>query len=583
MRSNIRTSLLTLLASAIVAITAPAAAQASFGVESFFAGNCNELHKECNKAPTPAEEKAKAELEGFTQAAGHPNWGVTEFVVKNKEIAPGVLFPEGTVKHVRIDVAPGVSTNPQAVTKCSQADFASTLIEFAPGHFAFNASKCPVSSEIGFNKVKVLFTGPTNKTLEGIVYNLEQPKGLSSEFGVALDLFPIIGAHLYAHTLIEGGVEYATDYHDFFDINVSEELPLVSSRLTFKGNIGTGGFLTNGTNCTGPGPQTTTKVTLEDSAAEKATEEFETPIGGSGCSLAELPFAPVFSVEPETKISDKPDGITTELTLPHDPNPEKVDSSDLKTATVTLPEGMTLNPSAGAGIEVCNLEQLGIGTRRNTACPAGSRLGTVTDEVPGLPPESLKGYVFLGENSTKTEPITGPPYTFFLSAESEKYNIKTRLKGTVKPNPKTGQLEATFTENPEQPFSDFIVHFNGGAYAPLANPLQCGVAATTSSFTPFARPLEAFTPEASAFTVEGCSSPLPFAPPQSTSVTPATGGAESNFTFNLERPEGQQYLEKVKTVLPPGLVGKIPTVPLCAEAQANAGTCSAASLIGTVR
>src|ERR1019366_8554339 len=67
-----------------------------------------------------------------------------------------------------------------------------------------------------------------------------------------------------------------------------------------------------------------------------------------------------------------------------------------------------------------------------------------------------------------------------------------------------------------------------------------------------------------------------------TSSEPAKGGASSTFTLNLERPEGQQYVGKIRDVLPPGLLGLIPSVTQCAEAQANAGTCTSASQIGTV-
>src|SRR5438105_9995118 len=45
------------------------------------------------------------------------------------------------------------------------------------------------------------------------------------------------------------------------------------------------------------------------------------------------------------------------------------------------------------------------------------------------------------------------------------------LKGEVVPNEATGQLTATFSENPEQPFTNAILHFNSGVLAPLANPL----------------------------------------------------------------------------------------------------------------
>ena len=89
----------------------------------------------------------------------------------------------------------------------------------------------------------------------------------------------------------------------------------------------------------------------------------------------------------------------------------------------------------------------------------------------------------------------------------------------------------------------------------------------------------------SPFTVEGCASPQFTAPPlsQSIAVTPKNGGSESNFTFTITRPQGQQYLAQMKTVLPPGVVAKIPSVPLCPEAQANAGTCPSTSQVGVVQ
>ena len=47
--------------------------------------------------------------------------------------------------------------------------------------------------------------------------------------------------------------------------------------------------------------------------------------------------------------------------------------------------------------------------------------------------------------------------------------------------------------------------------------------------------------------------------------------------------EGQQYLSQIKTTLPEGLVGLIPTVvPLCGEPQASKGECLPSSQIGVV-
>jgi len=575
---------------AIAGLSAPVA-EGAFGVESLFAANCKV--STCNKAATPAEEKAKAELEGYSQASGHPPFGITDFALNRKQIqtVPFPAFaPEGNLKNLRIDVAPGVSTNPEAATKCSVAEFTSTEVE--PTHHFFLAPKCPESgaenSLIGENIVEtVVEAAPSvfaDVQLKGKVYNLEQPNGFSSYFGVALDassLASLPPGSVFAHTFIEGHVEWASDYHDLFEIkNITPGL--LKSRLIFNGNIGTGGFLTNPSTCAGPGPLTTTGWHGESYEGASASSSYTTPIGPSGCDL--VPFAPTFSLAPETKQSDQPDGLTTELVIPHDPNPANLDSSQLKSAAVALPEGMTLNPSAAQGLEACTPAQARIhSTTPGVACPAKSEIGTVTLQVPGLPPGSLTGKLYLG--GPESGPITGPPYTMYLDAESSRYGISTRLEGTVVPNEATGRVTATFTDNPEQPFSDAILHFKPGALAPIANPLVCGPAKTETSLVPYTG--TSTQSPFSSFTVDSnnaggiCPSPLPFGLGQSTEDHPAGGGENANFTLNLARGDGNQYLSKVSATLPEGLVGKIPVVPLCPEPQATLGTCSSISQIGT--
>ena len=74
--------------------------------------------------------------------------------------------------------------------------------------------------------------------------------------------------------------------------------------------------------------------------------------------------------------------------------------------------------------------------------------------------------------------------------------------------------------------------------------------------------------------------PIPFALTQSATPANTTAGGYSPYTFNLSRADGQQYLSQVSTTLPAGLLGDIPSVTLCGEPQAAAGTCAAASQIG---
>jgi hypothetical protein len=569
MRSHVRISILALLACALSAVALPGVAQASFGVEGFVAANCKEAFEKCGegaKEPT----KAQAEEQGYTQAAGHPPWGVTDFKVNTKGAAP-----EGVVKHIRVDVAPGFSTNPEAVPKCTMEEFGTK--EFAPGTGAYPPPACKPETIIGTNTVLVYVEkAGVDVPLEGTVYNLVQPEGRASEFGVALDLKNVGFAGLFAHTLIEGNVEWASDYHDYFEIDVSPALPLVESRLVFKGNIGTGGFLTNPSICEGPGRDTTSKVTLTSVEGATAERIFTTPVGVEGCGS--VPFEPKFTLAPETAQSDLPDGIATELVLPHNPNPKELDNSELKTASITLPEGMTLNPSAAHGLKSCatfvtkGAHKVAPG---EFECPEASKIGTLTLDVPGLPAGSLTGNVYLGG----AEPITKPPYIVYLDAESKRYGVSVHIKGEVHPNEATGQLTTTFEENPEQPFSNLVLKFNGGALAPIANPLACGTISGASTFTGYTG---AVAHSAFAFDGTGCATPVAFAPSQSTSNQVSAAGANTSFTFNLERPQGQQYLTKDTTVLPAGLVGLIPKVQQCSEAQALAEACPPGSAIGTV-
>jgi hypothetical protein len=613
MRSHVRVSLVALVVSASVAVAAPAAqAASSFGVESVFAANCKV--STCGEFALPSlkpKEVKPAEL--YTQVAGHPNAGITQFKVNTEgeypNAVPSGIATGGVVTHVRTDVGVGVSTNPEAVAKCSMKEFGETEV----AHGVFLPPTCKPESIIGDNEVIVaLFSEAhafiTDLPLVGKVYNLEQPNGRASDFGVALELPESLtkAKGLVAHTLIEGGVEWGSeskgtgkaDYHDYYEIEVSPELPLISSRLILDGNIGTtskGGFITNPSHCSGVGPQTTTIVKVTPAAGATEKGEYTGPLGTEGCNGAApflpVPFAPAFALSPETTQSDLPDGITTELSLPHDPSPTGIDSSQLENAVVRLPEGMTLNPSAAAGLEACTPAQARIHSATfGVVCPSASKLGTVALEVPTLPPGSLTGNVYLG--GPESGPIRGgteakPEYTVYLNAESKRYGVDTRLEGTVTPNPVTGQVTATFVKNPEQPFSNVKLTFNGGALAPIANPLTCGTATTETSLTPYTG--TAAQSPASGFIVDGngkggaCASPLPFALSQSTvNQPPGNAGAKTSYTLNLERADGQQYLSQVRTVLPAGLVGLIPTVPLCGEPQASKGECSPASQIGVV-
>ncbi len=157
---------------------------------------------------------------------------------------------------------------------------------------------------------------------------------------------------------------------------------------------------------------------------------------------------------------------------------------------------------------------------------------------------------------TSTDPQSGDEYRIFVDAEAPGYGVSVRLEGKVSADASTGRLTTAVLENPQVPFSDFILHLDAGAHTPLANPLACGLATTNASFIPYsgspaADPLSAFTVD---FDGKGgaCPSPLPFTLSQSAVAAPSTGGANTSFTFGLTRADGQQYLIEAQHHAPRG-------------------------------
>ena len=585
-----------------VALGLPAAgAGAALSVEKWEAGTCKE--STCNL------EGKDPSAEFYTQAAGHPDFGITNFAFKYKEVGlTGAKEPEGKVKDVRVDLPPGLAVNPEAVAQCPEA--------------TANAFACPPESQVGEDEAEgtagiVLSVKDTVKESYP-VFDIQRKPGEPARFGVEVNSSVIetlegtLGLKLKSVIYLEGGISWHSeapssedsgvqsgDYHEFFKIqNIPEQPEIVKSKLLFWGvpheheaSAADNAFLTmpsSVSDCTRPQTTWLHVDSYEDPGnfiADPVETRLEngTAVLATGCDT--LAFNPSLSLNDETNQSDAPDGASVDLHIPQTTTePSQVNSPDVQTAEVTLPEGMTLNPSAANGLQACTNAQIGIGTDNPIGCPAASKIGTATIDAPGIPDGSLSGSVYVGSQQSRT-PESGEEYRVFLATEAPAYGVGVRLEGHVKANKTTGQLTAVFANNPQVPFEDIVVHFNGGARAPLANPLSCGVATPSANIAPYSDSPSKTT--STGFTVGSgtsapCPAPLPFSLAQSTSDQPATAGALSTFTLTLARNDGQQYLSRVKTVLPPGLLGTISSVPLCGEAQANTGTCSVASEIGKV-
>ena len=124
----------TRLAAAIVGVllacTLPATGAYAFAISKWEAGTCRESG--CADAgPSSAF---------YTQAAGHPDFGITDFAFASREA--GVVKerrePEGHVKDVRVDLPPGLVVNPEATSQqCTEEQLDS------------DSKACPAESQVG--------------------------------------------------------------------------------------------------------------------------------------------------------------------------------------------------------------------------------------------------------------------------------------------------------------------------------------------------------------------------------------------------------------------------------------------------
>ncbi len=554
--------LITLACLLLGADLAPAAQ--GFGISKWEAGTCNSSTK-CEYSNTG---------NFYTQAAGHPPWGLTGFEVTGATTSP-------PLKRIRVDIPPGLAADPVTLPACPKANF--------------DANSCSEDTKAGFIQLQAYLEPPLlpglTLPLEGNVYNLGPQAGLPLLFGInvegkglAKNVHLLLEGHVSDHT--EGGPAPSDDYHEYFEINnipqeaeievgglhfANAPLRTVESKLFFNGNAGKGNFLTMPSDCAAP---TTSYLELESYAGEVANLATTPPSKVEKCD--EVEFKPTATVKGEPSQYDSPDGAETVVAVKQNEGAGEINSADLLDAHVTLPEGLTLNPSAAHGLEACTQAQLGKSHAGPAACPAASKIGTVDVET-DLPPGSLSGNVYLGKEDGTTL-ITKPPYFIFIDAESV-YGVSLKLEGKANPNPTTGRLEVSFLGNPQLPFSSLSLKLNSGPRAPLANAVSCVASTTGFTFTPWTG--EAPFSGTTAFATTGCPATIPFSPTQTTGDSTNRAGAYTNYTFTLSREDSQQDLGSVQATLPAGLVGFIPNVTRCPEPAAGTGSCPSSSLIGS--
>jgi hypothetical protein len=523
--------------------------------------------------------------ESTSQAGAHPDL-TTNMTLKTD--SGGVPFAR--TRDITTSLPAGVVGNPTSIPTCSDQQFGT------------QPSTCPTDAQVGVVELEL-----TIGTLVEPIYNLKPSKPnvvarlgfiallyptyinvqvrSDSDYGVTATLSGLAGAAglISAKTTLWGDPADAS--HDAQRLTPIEALfcgfpcfaPNGSSRAS---GLASTAFLTNPTSCEHQEVGFTTNSYPLPNQISRASASLPDI---TGCD--KLVFNPSISLTPTTRRADAPSGLDVELSIPQQglAEPALLAPPHLKKAVVTLPEGLSVNPSAADGLGACSEAEIGLISESpvsfNTAepgCPDSSKVGTVEIKTPVLA-DQLEGSLYLARQSDN------PFHTLlagYLVAKAPGLILKLAAKFSL--DQATGRITATFDQNPQLPFDKLKLHFKGGTRGVLATPGACGTYTTQSNLSPWSSP---FTPDAllsDSFTIDsGCVSG--FSPSFSAGTSNPQAGALSPFTLSFSRGDTDEELSGLGATLPPGLLASIKGVPLCSEADANAGTCPAGSQVGTVQ
>ena len=508
-------------------------------------------------------------------------------------------------------LAPGMLGNVNGVAQCTDTQFATI--------FTGNFNGCPDSSAIGVATVAV--TEPNNigtGTRRVPVFNMVPAPGEPAQFGFEVERVQVI-----LKTEVRTNENYAIAVRT---TETSELAQVLSAQVTFWGEPGDAAHdASRGWGCLVPWrgagpcvapterpsipflrlPTSCEPLTLSvegrswpTSAAPAGLElKQPEPLPGDDSFLDELagcgslPFSPSIEVTPEQQAGNTPTGMTVGVHVPQAPSLELggLAEGDVRSTTVTLPQGMLLSPAAADGLLACSEEQIGLHTPAAVSCPNESKVGVVhisspflprQREKPGEPFETIDGAVYLA--AQEANPF-GSLLALYIVAESPVSHVLVKLAGEVKLDPSTGQISSTFKDTPQLPFEDFKLQFFGGPRASLTTPPNCATHTTSASFDSWSG---AQAPASSSFQItagaEGsaCQDPQPFAPSLSAGSTNTQAGAFTSFNLTIGRPDADQAISSIAVHLPPGIAAMLSTVAPCPEPQAAAGQCGPESEIG---
>jgi hypothetical protein len=573
-----------------------------------------------------------------TQAGSHPFAMTTSFGIAHTG-EKGNAIADGKIRDVILEQMAGLTGDTTAVPRCSTADF---LIDRA------GAPTCPVETVVGIQSSSYLSTD--FDTTPGPVFNLFPPPGVPVRIGWKVEGIPVV---------VDIGIKPAPEYNAIAATRgINQTLSVFSAAIELWGVPGDPAHdIVRGHDCvrenaeviehkrflrdqsgkrcpsaSGPLPF----LTLPRNCAGEATTRYEarswqepehwvtgSHTGAALTGCGKLEFLPAISSRATADTAGTGTGLDFELDFEDEVDHRGegllelggIAQSDMKKIAVTLPEGVTANPSLAEGLGVCtpaDLDRETLAAEAGEGCPNSSKIGTVQVQTP-LVEDPIEGAVFLAQQDDPATAAKGAenPFDSLLAMhvvfKDRKLGVLVKQAGRVEPDPQTGQLRTIFGEAGQEiaqfPFTRLKFHFREGQRAPLITPQACGAYETKAEIVPWARPNEAITTTASFQITRGVGGgPCPTGglPPFKPSLLAGTinnrAGGFSPFNIRLSRTDSEQEITHFSIKLPPGVVGKLAGIPFCSEgaiavaesrehpgggrAELASPSCPAASAIG---
>lgn len=545
---------------------------------------------------------AQPEEEGgapTTQAGSHPFQLTTTIQFNSGPLTPAATRRDSVVeqpaipRNLRFPLPTGLVGNATAIPQCSMTNFFK-IVE--------NTNACPDQSAIGVAAITVVEKSALGFLREAVpVFNLPPAHGEPARFGIMVVSVPVV---------IDTEVDPNNKYQIIAKVsNASQVAEFLSSTVSLWGSPGDprhdgsrgwacayhaeevsrpcerpagleeNAFLRQPVSCGAP---LDFRVELEPWSAPLGSVVKEAGSSANpmiGCNR--VPFNPSIASTPGNPSAGSSSGLDFRLDMPNAGllNPKATAAEgQAKKVEVTLPEGVTVNPSEANGLGACTPQDYAKETAESApgeGCPESSKIGSVDIKTPLLD-EEAHGSVYVA--SPYDNPFDSL-LALYLVAKIPERGILVKQAGKVELDPDTGQLVSTFDDLPQIPFSTFNLHFKEGPRAPLVMPETCGNYDIVAKFTPWnaADPNNPQSSEiverTSSFSVDhgpnGSPCPSgtpPFKPGFTAGTVNNAAGSYSPLNIRLTREDGEQEFKTFSLKMPKGVIGNLSGIPFCSEA-----------------